>query len=239
MSRSYSAILTRCGGSEFHQQDVTGTLPPRTRVVLNDIRRPRMLLTEVFESVLTIANAGGPPALVLNDPVLHVLAALGASLLRTEAPVRLNLVLDASPNLLVHPVPPKDGAGARSGVQMMRLADVVADVELADRRTLGMRAELAAHQRDDERRLPADEPPLHPQVGMLPDNAREEQIEGVVRVDAAEAEDGGKDENDDTQEEERGLPGGGGEPAGERKMVSELGLHKVDGQTYPRSEDGR
>ena len=121
----------------------------------------------------------------------------------------------------------------------MRLADVVSDVELADRCAFRMLGELAAHQWDDERRLPADEPPLHPQVGMLPDDAREEHVEGVVRMGAAEAEDGGKDENDDTQEEEGTLPHLGLEPTGERKMVDELGLHKVDGQSYPRSEDGR
>ena len=79
-----------------------------------------------------------PLPLKLNGPVLHVLAALGASLLRTDASVPLNLVLDGPPNLLVHPVPPPDSEGARSGVPMMRLADVVADVNLADSLTLGV-----------------------------------------------------------------------------------------------------
>ena len=47
---------------------------------------------------------------------------------------------------------------------------------------------------------------------MLKDDERKEQVEGVVRVIAAEAEDGGKYQNDDTQEEEPELPDLGEEP---------------------------
>ena len=42
----------------------------------------------------------GPPALELNDPVFHVPASLGASLLGTETPIPLNLILDATEVLL-------------------------------------------------------------------------------------------------------------------------------------------
>ena len=120
-----------------------------------------------------ITNSFAPPTLELNDPKFHVAASLGASLLRTETPIPLNFILDAFPNLSVHPLSSESSADTGSGVQVVGLANVVADMQLADCGALTMSGEFIAHQLNNNLGLSNYEASLHPSVKAKTKQRRE------------------------------------------------------------------